>query len=71
LEFGHEFDWDNPKIVDKEKRYYRRLISEMINTKSQKNAINLQADTEFTTIICKNSKCKTTYNYKLLNLKIF
>jgi len=45
LEFGHEF-WDNPKIVDKEKQYYRRLISEMINIKSQKNAINLQADTE-------------------------
>jgi len=20
LEFGHEFDWDNPKIVDKEKQ---------------------------------------------------
>jgi len=46
LEFGHEFNWDNSKIVDKEKQYYRRLISEMINIKSQKNAINLQADTE-------------------------
>jgi len=40
-EFGHKFDWDNPKIVDKEKQYYGRLISEMINIKSQKNAINL------------------------------
>jgi len=46
LKFGHEFDWDNPKIVDKEKQYYRRLISEMINIKSQKNVINLQAKTE-------------------------
>jgi len=35
LEFGHEFDWDNSKTVDKEKtKYYRRLISEMINIKT-------------------------------------
>jgi len=46
LEFEHKFDWDNPKIVNKGKQYYRRLISEMINIKSQKNAINLQADTK-------------------------
>jgi len=46
LEFKHEFDRDNPETVDKEKQYYRKLIFEMINIKSQKNAINLQADTE-------------------------
>jgi len=45
-ELNHDFDWDNPVILDKEEKYYKRLISEMINIKSQKNAINLQSDTE-------------------------
>jgi len=62
LDFKHEFDWDNPKIIDKEKQYYRRLISK-INIKSQKNAINLKIDTElynYYTIIRRNSEqCKT------------
>jgi len=44
LEKNHEFDWDNPEILDREK--YRRLISEMINIKSQKNTLNMQSDTE-------------------------
>jgi len=43
---NHEFNWDNPDILDKEKYYYKRLISEMINIKSQKNALNIQSDTE-------------------------
>jgi len=30
IEFNHEFEWENPIILDKEKQYYRRLISEMI-----------------------------------------
>jgi len=46
IEFNHDFDWDNPKILDKEKHYQIRLMSEMTNIKSQKNAINLQSDTE-------------------------
>jgi len=33
LQFNHDFDWDNSKILDKEKYYYKRLISEMINIK--------------------------------------
>jgi len=47
LKFDHEFDWDNPIILDKEKHYYKRLILEMINIKSQKNVLNLQFDTEY------------------------
>jgi len=47
---NHEFNWDNLEILDKKKYYYRRLISEMINIKSQKNALNMQSDT-FTTDI--------------------
>jgi len=43
---NHEFDWENPTILDKEKQYYRRLISEMINIKTHNNTINLQSDTE-------------------------
>jgi len=42
----HEFNWDNPEILDKEKYYYRRLISEMINIKLQKNGLNMQSDIE-------------------------
>jgi len=41
-----EFDWDNLEILDKEKYYHKRLISEMINIKSQKNSLNMQSDTE-------------------------
>jgi len=46
LEKDHDFDWDNPKILDKEKFYFKRLVSEMINIKSQKKALNIQSDTE-------------------------
>jgi len=46
LDENHEFDWDNPEILDKERYYYKRLISEMINIKSQRNALNMQSDTE-------------------------
>jgi len=46
LEFNHDFDWDNPLILDREKHYYKRLISEIINIEAQKNPINLQSDTE-------------------------
>jgi len=38
IEFGHDFDWENPKILDIEKHYQKRLMSEMINIKAQKNA---------------------------------
>jgi len=46
LEYDHEFDWENPIILDIEKHYNKRLLSEMINIKTQKKTINLQTDTE-------------------------
>jgi len=47
IEFDHDFDWENPKILDIEKHYQKRLMSEMINiNKAQKKTINLQSDTE-------------------------
>jgi len=33
-------------VLDRDKFYYKRLISEMINIKTQNNVLNLQSDTE-------------------------
>jgi len=46
LEKDHDYDWNNPKILDKEKFYFKRLVSEMINIKSQKKALNIKSVTE-------------------------
>jgi len=46
LESNHDFEWENPVILDREKQYYRRLVSEMVHIKSQNNPLNLQVDTE-------------------------
>jgi len=46
LNHDHEFDWNNVIILDSEPQYYKRLISEMIHIKEQKNGINLKTDTE-------------------------
>jgi len=46
IECNHDFERKNPIILDKEKQYYRRLVSEMIHIKSQKNPLNLQNDSE-------------------------
>ena len=46
INFQHEFDWDNIEILDHEPNYHKRLVSEMIHIKRQKNSINMQTDTE-------------------------
>jgi len=46
INFSHEFNWDNVEILDKERFLSKRLISEMIYIKRQKNSLNLQSDTE-------------------------
>lgn len=43
---GHEFDWQNIKILDLEKSYSKRCVSEMIHIKLQKNPINVMSDTD-------------------------
>ena len=49
---NHRFDtdyvmnWDNAKIWDSERSYYKRLVSEMIHIKMQKNGLYKQSDTE-------------------------
>ncbi|EZA55670.1 hypothetical protein X777_04179 [Ooceraea biroi] len=45
LDFGHEFEWDEVQILDEEKSYKKRLISEMVNIKKQRKPLNLQSDT--------------------------
>ena len=40
LEFNHEFDWENTKIVDYVSDYRKRLTSEIIYIKFNKFSIN-------------------------------
>lgn len=42
---NHTFDCNNTKILDYELNYFKRLISEVIYIKIQKNSINLNSDT--------------------------
>jgi len=44
--FSHEFDWLNVDILDVERFYTKRLISEMLYIKLQDNSLNQQTDTE-------------------------
>lgn len=46
MDLDHEFDWDGVKILDRERSYGKRLISEMIHIKRQSNSLNRQLDTE-------------------------
>lgn len=46
LHHSYDFCWQDIKILDNERNYNNRLISEMINIKQQNNNINLKIDTE-------------------------
>jgi len=46
LNFNHDFKWEDVKILDRETFYYKRLISEMIFIKRQRNGLNSLTDTE-------------------------
>ncbi|KYN19622.1 hypothetical protein ALC57_08098 [Trachymyrmex cornetzi] len=54
LEYSHEFDWNNIKILDEENMLDKRLTSEMIYIQKQKNSSNMQTDTE---LLNKNYEC--------------
>ena len=41
----HNFDWNNVKVLDTERFYDKRLLSEMVHIKKQTNTLNLQNDT--------------------------
>jgi len=42
---GHEFNWDEVKILDEDPSFLRRIISGMIHITLQKNSLNVQNDT--------------------------
>jgi len=56
LEYNHIFDWKNVRILDFEQNYYKRIISEMIHIKTQKNSMNLIDDIE----------CLDSFHFNLL-----
>jgi len=61
LEFGHNFNWEEPEIWDRESSLGKRLVAEMLFIKRQRNSLNLQSDMEglhhvFATIIDKLSR---------------
>jgi len=39
LQFKHEFDWDDVEVLDEEKNYKKRFISEIIHIKKQLNGL--------------------------------
>jgi len=41
---SHEFDWENVEILDRERYLTKRLISEMLHIKRQKNSLNLHTE---------------------------
>ena len=41
---NHEFNWDDTKIIDIERDYKKRLLSEMIHIKCNKHSINKKED---------------------------
>jgi len=46
LECSHDFDWDGVEVLDEELNLNKRLVSEMIHIKKQKQGLNLKKDTE-------------------------
>lgn len=46
IQFNHSFDWENVRVLDTEFSFQKRLTSEMIHIKEQKNGINLHKDSE-------------------------
>ncbi|KYN04663.1 hypothetical protein ALC62_04467 [Cyphomyrmex costatus] len=46
INFDHNFKWNDVQILDIESSYYKRLVSEMVHIKRQKQGLNKQNDTE-------------------------
>jgi len=47
IEYGHDFNWEEIKIMDKKSFWNKRLISEMLHISKQTKSINLQSDIFF------------------------
>lgn len=48
---NHKFDWDNVQILDKERNYHKRIISEMIHINQCTNTLNKKEDTKNLSLI--------------------
>jgi len=46
LNFRHDFEWDNVKIINNERSYPKRQISEMVHIKKQQNGLYKHSDTD-------------------------
>lgn len=46
MDSNHSMNWSNVQILDHETNYYKRLISETIHIKQQKNGLNINEDTD-------------------------
>ena len=46
LHHCHDFCWKNVKILENERNYNKRFVSEMINIKQHNNSINLKTNTK-------------------------
>ena len=53
-EFQHEFDFNDVQILDRENRYYSRILSEMIYILLQDSPLNKQEDTNKLSSMYKN-----------------
>ena len=42
--YKHMFDWENPDILDFERHWFKRSISEMLYIKSNKYSVNKKKD---------------------------
>jgi hypothetical protein len=60
----HHFDFDNPKIIDKESQWLKRNISEMIQIELHTNSINFRTDTKKLSPFYKNLLMKYRKNRK-------
>jgi len=45
-ECNHSFDWEGIKIMNRETKFHKRIVSEMIHIKEQKCGLNLNSNTE-------------------------
>jgi len=46
LEYNHDMNWSETAILDVETSYGKRIISEMVYIKRQRNSLNKQSDTD-------------------------
>jgi len=46
IEHGHDMNWEEAAILDRESSYIKRTVSEMIYIKRQCNSLNKQSDTD-------------------------